>query len=254
MVSLSKGNANKPTMEYTPVHIHDEILTTNASANSSLPQKQGLSSAAGQELTYTEAIADRRVQQLSVAFKKASNSEIEHLRTLSPLIEKAIKKHNIDTGAVIIIGIIVIAALLAFVIGWVSGKIDVYGFFNSFFEICKNHIGISLCVLIAYMPIAYISYKKLFCDDDDDLQNSDITYDTLKNATNVFICSTGADTTETANLIKNFKQAIRYEVYLPNHCKNLAAFKSVTQNKHDVFVIYSSRTKAAVIIDPKLFE
>lgn len=80
-----------------------------------------------------------------------------------------------------------------------------------------------------------------------------LLYKTLRKATNVYICDTGADTDATNKKLE-WRRYIDRFILKPKHCSDYDIFKTVTQNEHDVYIVYNDDTNSVVFIDPKLFE
>lgn len=257
MVNLSKSNTGKPLREYTPshicdeyspatnsdssntgieykpLHIRDEILTANASPVIDVaPPKHELATTNQQNLTYTQAIANCRSQYLASVFQRASDYKISALYN-SKAFQKWLKRHIFSSIA---LGVVAIAGFLSLVlcIGTVATGNTVFA-----------PLGISLCATGISAIIIW------GCENTK--SNDETAYDTIKKATDVFVSPYGANT-DTINYITECRQRIECEVIRPSFCKDDAAYETVTRDKHDVFVIYSDKTKRAVIIDPKLFE
>ena len=80
-----------------------------------------------------------------------------------------------------------------------------------------------------------------------------LLHKTLRKATNVYICKTGADTDATNKKLE-WRQYIDRFILKPKRCSDYDIFRTVTHNEHDVYVVYSDDTNSIVFIDPKLFE
>ena len=80
-----------------------------------------------------------------------------------------------------------------------------------------------------------------------------LLHKTLRKATNVYICHTGADTDAT-NKKLDWRRYIDRFILKPKRCSDYDIFRTVTQNEHDVYVVYNDDTNSIVLIDPKLFE
>lgn len=80
-----------------------------------------------------------------------------------------------------------------------------------------------------------------------------LLHKTLRKATNVYICHTGADTDAT-NKKLDWRRYIDRFILKPKRCSDYDIFRTVTHNEHDVYVVYSDDTNSIVFIDPKLFE
>lgn len=252
MISLSKSD--KSVREYSPNHICDEPSPAPLTANMPpvkefVPQKHKLATSKSKDISYTRIVCEGRRQHLASVFTTASCNEVEKLRSLSPLIQKEIKKHNVVMGILCGVGCALLAAIIALIVYIATNGLE--GIIVSIINFCKTLSPLTLCAVeIIGGVLAYTSIKAL----KDDNENNDNTFETLKTATDVFICTTGANTPETAKCIQQCKQTIEYEIFRPSYCKNQEAYTEVVQDKHDVFVVYSNSTQRAVIIDPKLFE
>lgn len=267
MVNLRKEYLNKPIREYTPVHIREEytpsqeytpehlcegnIPNQDLPAVEVLPPKQELATPAEHNISYSQAISDCRSQYLASIFRRASEAELKPLRLasifhrasgtkLEPFrspsesIKKTFKRHALAT----------FSAIVALAIGLLS----IMGALTVISQLSDNSgepLIFTFCVLCFSIFAIWLSLK-----DDD---NSQLLYKTLKTATDVFVSHDGANDI-TISKIKKCSQRIDCDVFRPYFCKDDSAYEAVIRDKHDVYVIYSEKTKSAVIIDPKLFE
>jgi hypothetical protein len=250
MVNLKKEDLNKPIREYTPVHIREEYtpsqeytpehLCEEFNPNQDipvvevLPPKQELAAPAEHNISYSQAISDCRSQYLASIFRRASEAELKPFRSPSASIKKTLKRHALAA----------FSAIVALAIGLLS----IMGALTLILQSSDNSgepLIFTLCVLCFSIFAIWLSLK-----DDD---NSQLLYKTLKNATDVFVSHDGANDI-TISKIKKCSQRIDCDVFRPYFCKDDSAYKAVIRDKHDVYVIYSDKTKSAVIIDPKLFE
>ncbi len=184
-------------------------------------------------LTYTQAVADCRSQYLASVFQKASEDQIALLHNTASF-HKMLKREAIKRLFITICNSICFLFILAELVG---AALLVK-------ECAFIVLGIAICLAII-AAILISSSAGVRCEET--------TYDTIKKATAVFISPYGANT-DTISCISKCPQNIEYEIFRPYFCKDDKGFETVTLDKHDVFVVYSDKTKLAVIVDPMLFE
>ena len=184
-------------------------------------------------LTYTQAVADCRSQYLASVFQKASEDQIALLHNTASF-HKMLKREAIKRLFITICNSICFLFILA----------DLVGAALLVKECACIVLGIAICFAII-AAILISSSAGVRCEET--------TYDTIKKATAVFISPYGANT-DTISCISKCPQNIEYEIFRPYFCKDDKGFETVTLDKHDVFVVYSDKTKLAVIVDPMLFE
>lgn len=229
MVNLSKENINKPLREYTPAHICDEYApapqhnpTNTPPAVEVVPQKQTLAAHANKAISYTQASADHRQEYLASTFQISSEAAMSQYGLLT-IFQKIIKK---CTSATLLITILISLMCLSFIVGFVCGVI------TSLISFIFTLITLLANPQLTNMP-SYV-------------------FRTIKRATDIYISHYGAY--ETDRKIMESPQRVECYIYKPIFCKDEKAFDAVTKDTHDVFILYSSKTQCAIVIDPKLFE
>lgn len=249
MVNLKKEDLNKPIREYTPVHIREEYTPSQEYTPEHLceenipnqvipvvevvPPKQELAVCAGQ-LSYSKAIKDCRRQHLASCFQSASDKEIEGFRSLSVPLKSLLKKYLISSITALSAAIFSLLCLIGLIV-----SLPLHNNFISTAMLIGGEASLFSLVMLACMTIGD--------------NNSVLMYKTLKSVSDIYISHDGANY-KTINKIKECSQRIDCDVFRPRFCKDNKAYEAVVRDKHDVFVLYSNKTKSAVIIDPKLFE
>ena len=234
--NIPKHNPISANQEYTPIHIHDEILTANTPSAAEvevIPQKQTLAAPSNKAISYTQASADRRQKYLASIFQTASEAVMSQYGL--PIIFRKIVKRCTFVKRLLTI---LMSFMCLFFIGGIIG-----------FTFGNNNLG--LILIQTSLVSVVLTIVSLFANP----QLSDMpayAYSTMRKATDVYISNYGASQTE--EKIMKSPQNVDCYIYKPKICKNEEAFRAVTKNKHDVFVIYSSKTQCAIVIDPKLFE
>lgn len=72
-------------------------------------------------------------------------------------------------------------------------------------------------------------------------------------AQGLFVCSSGADTKTTWKKLK-YRQSIYYRIFRPLHCDDSEVFKAITEDEHNVFMIYDETYEQVICVDPLLFK
>lgn len=223
-----------PVREYTPTHICDETPIQDVPVIEVVPQKQELAAPAEHNISYSQAISDCRSQYLASCFQSASDKEIEGFRSLSVPLKSLMKKY-------MIVSIATLSALI-FCFMCFAGLIVSLPLHNEFLS----------TAMIISGEVSLFSVLMLACTTMGDT-NSVFLYKALKSVSDIYISHDGANY-KTINKIKKCSQRIECGVFRPRFCKDNKAYEAVVNDKHDVFVLYSDKTKSAVIIDPMLFE
>lgn len=237
MVNLSKENINKPLREYTPAHICDEYApapqhnsTNTPPAVEVVPQKQTLAAHANKAISYTQASADHRQEYLASTFQISSEAAMSQYGLLT-IFQKIIKK---CTSVTLLITILISLMCLSFIVGFVC---EVIGSNNLGLALLETSLIFTLITLLANPQLTNMPTY---------------VFRTIKRATDIYISHYGAY--ETDRKIMESPQRVECYIYKPIFCKDEKAFDAVTKDKHDVFILYSSKTQCAIVIDPKLFE
>lgn len=222
-----------PVREYTPTHICDETPIQDVPVIEVVPQQQELAVCSGQ-LSYSKATQDCRKQHLASCFQSASDKEIEGFRSLSVPLKSLLKKYMITSITALSAVIFCFMCLIGLI---VSAPLH-NNFLSTAMFIGEGASNFSL-IMLACMTMGD--------------KNSAMLYKTLKSVSDIYISHDGANY-KTINKIKKCSQRIDCYIFRPSFCKDNKAYEAVVNDKHDVFVLYSDKTKSAVIIDPMLFE
>ena len=254
-----------PTIrEITPLHLIDEEESIKrnqrdvqsvslSSADDVIPQpiqKVKLSVATSKHKqtsspTYTKLVQDNRLEHLNEVFRIPTEQELltfDKIRAqLIPDIKK-IKKCEI---------IFIVGTLVAFA---------------SFVGALAAVLCVSMCLALVLFALFALScmvvYRALSVspyDFDAKLYRTQTAVDLVRtiseteNSKNLFVCDSGADTRKTEQKME-YHQHIGYVLFRPSSCINTEAFKIVTKDKHDVFMLYDEEYKLVICIDPLLFE
>lgn len=188
-----------------------------------------------EKLSYSKLASDCRKDYLSSIFKKPSDTELDRFNVLFHRVKK-----DANTTVGITLGIL-FGAIIGLIIIIIAGNSTYY---DEKISICITMVGIFHCA-IAFICILESIWS---------FNNSFLIYKSIWKATDIFVCNSGATSNETFNRISRCRQNIEYEIFRPRHCKDTDAYSTVIRDKHDVYVVYSGKTKSAVIIDPDLYD
>ena len=266
-------NLTKPFQgrEYTPVHLMDEEESIQRSTLTAAPDK--LPSYTPEHIAYEPPAPDPETdikisvihannapavvenqkplsysqiaqnkqygfhRHLESVFRVPTDDKIDKLRSLGTEIHKMLRLNLVSTilavtGSILggfgIITAICTGALRAVLPTIVLTSIAIVGF-------AMAGVGLAIAHFAGVEDWCYLLHK------------------TLRKATNVYICNTGADTDATNKKLE-WRQYIDRFILKPKRCSDYDIFRTVTHNEHDVYVVYSDDTNSIVFIDPKLFE
>ena len=221
-----------------------------------------------EKLTYSNLASDCRKNYLSSIFKKPSDTELDRFNALFRRVKK-----DVNTTVGITLGIL-FGAIIGLIIIIIAG----YSIYSAPTDMVLSQgvlfatpdekealaasgelyapyydekiIAGTTIAAIFHCAIAFICILESIWS----FNNSFLVYKSIWKATDIFVCNSGATSNETFNRISRCRQNIEYEIFRPRHCKDTDAYSTVIRDKHEVYVVYSGKTKSAVIIDPDLYD
>lgn len=262
-VSLKKPNTH--IREITPVHLIDEaetIMKQSRSEPANEPETLNIAVVTEQHSpaivepipdtemmehnvspSYSQLVRDGRQEHLAEVFRRPTEQEwsaFEKIKEqLMPSVEKS---HKCDRCLAITLCIALLSISVAIAMMFLSQWLIMI-------------IGIILFVLNCFA--IYISIRISPYDIDgapswnQSLHLADVICK-IKSAQNLFICTSGADTKATIKKLK-YRQDMDYHIFRPSHCADYEAYKTITKDRHSVFMIYDEKYEQVICIDPLLF-
>lgn len=228
-----------PTIEVLPSTIEGEVALADNS-NKSNP------------LSYTEYTRDQRLEHLIKNFRQPNETELHKLDKirdyLSPLYKKQLNCERAFTTG-LAAGITGLAGFIVGLSGIIGQAMKVIAAGDQSFSLLL-WVGAAVSA-VGGIDMAINRLKAPFNPFEIPHGKCIMEEIILDPTTNIFICSTGADTMPTEKSLK-FRQRIASYIFRPYGCDDDSAFRTIVQDQHDVYLIY--KDGKAVFVDPLLFE
>lgn len=263
-VSLKKQT---PIMrEITPVHLIDEedtIVKPVRSEPASKPETLKIEVVGEKQLpkiieavsetevteqgsfpSYSQLARNGRQEHLAEVFQIPTEQERSIYQKIKEQLMPSIQKsHKCETGLLVAL----CAALLSFLVAIAMLCLSQWLFMS---------IGIglfALACLAMYLSIRISPYDIDAAPRCNELLHLAETICETDVAQGLFVCSSGADTKTTWKKLK-YRQSIYYRIFRPLHCDDSEVFKAITEDEHNVFMIYDETYEQVICVDPLLFK
>lgn len=183
--------------------------------------------------TYSEYVKHDEQRYLDTVFRTPTADEVNNLNEMVQTALVTMRKSFRSFIPMMLFGGVSLLGIISMI---VFGQLDMLEF------VLGSGITASISALLFLTLGAFLA----------DSSTMDIL-STLKTASAVYICDTGANTKTTADKMWFNKRHISWDILRPKHCTDYGAYVAITTDEHPVYAVYSSETGKVVFVDPMLF-